>query len=352
MFEMRSTRVTPQEVADISRQLAAFLRAGIPIIDAVDVMAEEASAPRVEKLLADVAVRLREGESFSDTITAHAHHVPSYYPGIIRSAELSGRLDVVLEQLAEYIDRDHTTRREIRAALTYPGILAGMSVVTAVLMVGFVLPKFKGFFLDLDAELPASTRLLLAVGDFTKKYGVFAFTGATLLALAVALVARTERGRLLRDRAMLRIPVMRSIVQAAVIERFCRILSAMVRGGVPIADGLSAAIESSDNRVYNRKLVVAAREMLEGGGFAAPIAATGLFPPMVTRMMRVGEDTGTLDQQLDVAATFYGRELGFKLTKLTALFEPAVIVAMGLVVGFIAVALVQAMYGVYDQSGI
>lgn len=346
----RVSEIKPQEIADISRQLAAFLRAGIPIIEAVEVMALDASSG-TRALLTSIGVRLREGDSLSEVFAANAKSLPSYYPGIIRSAELSGRLDIVLDQLANYIDRDQETRRRMKSALTYPAILGGLSVITVVVLVGFVLPKFETFFVGLDAELPMSTTLLLGLGRSAKAHGIHAVTAMSLTMLALALFLRTGAGRLLRDRVLLRVPVVKGIVQAAVVERFCRILSTMVRGGIPIADGMTAAIESSDNLVYERSLKTAAREMLEGAGFAGPIAGTTLFPRMVTQMMRVGEDTGTLDHQLEVAATYYERELGHRLQRLTSLFEPAVIVAMGLVVGFVAVALVQAMYGVYSQAG-
>jgi type IV pilus assembly protein PilC len=349
--QLRSKKpVKPQEIADLSRQLAAFLRAGIPLIEAIDVIVSEAESESLRNMLRDIGEQLREGEAFSDAVARHGDQVPTYYPGIVRSAELSGRLDVVLEQLAEYIDRDQHARRRVKSALTYPTILGLLSVATVVVLVGFVLPKFQTFFVGLGSKLPLTTRILLGTGNFAKHSGVFVMTGASMSMLLVALFLRSDRGRAFLDRLALKVPVVRRIVEAAVIERFCRILGAMISGGIPIADGMTAAIESCNNRVFGAKLVNAAEEMLEGAGFAGPIARTGLFPGMVTQMMRVGEDTGTLDRQLEIAAEYHERELTFRLEKLTAMFEPAIIVAMGLVVGFVAVALVQAMYGVYGQT--
>jgi type IV pilus assembly protein PilC len=166
------------------------------------------------------------------------------------------------------------------------------------------------------------------------------------------LFARSERGKLTRDRLLLRVPVLRDVVRAAVVERFCRILSAMVEAGVPISAAMTAAIDSTNNRVFSPALVKASNEMLEGRGLAQPIAESGLFPGTVTQMMRVGEETGTLDRQLEVAATYYEKELTFKLDRLTSLFEPAMIIVMGVIVGFVAIAMVQAMYGVYGQADI
>ena len=351
-IQLTKKRVKPQEIANLSRQLSAFLRAGIPIIRALDTIADESKDRELRTMLAEISAKLSTGDTLSDALAPHARHLPSYYPGIIRSAELSGRMDVVLDQLADYIDRDTETRRKVKAALMYPGILGGMSVATVGILVAFVLPKFKTFFIGFNAELPATTKMLLALGTFVGESGRQLGAGIVVFVTVFVLLARTERGRLTRNRLSLKTPAIKGVVEAAVIERFCRILAAMVHAGIPISESMAAAIESTDNRVFSRGLVLASEEMLEGNGFAAPIADTRLFPGMVTQMMRVGEETGTLDDQLTVCAEFYERELAFKLARLTGLFEPLIIVVMGCVVGFVAVALVQAMYGVYGQSGV
>jgi type IV pilus assembly protein PilC len=351
-IEITKKKVPPQEIANLSRQLSAFLRAGVPVIEAMDAIAQETKSKELRAILQEMVTQLRAGDPFSDAVSAHAVHFPSYYPGIVRSAELSGRLDVVLDQLAEYIDRDQQTRRRVKAALTYPAVIGVMSVITVIILVGFVLPKFKTFFESFDASLPFTTRALIGLGDFVEKSGWMVGIGLVLGLLLLVLFARSERGKLTRDRLLLKIPVLRDVVRAAVVERFCRILSAMVEAGVPISAAMTAAIESTDNRVFSPALVRASGEMLEGRGLAQPIAESRLFPGTVTQMVRVGEETGTLDRQLEVAAEYYEKELTFKLDRLTSLFEPAMIIVMGLIVGFVAIALVQAMYGVYGQSGI
>jgi type IV pilus assembly protein PilC len=351
-LELTSKKIKPQEIANLSRQLSAFLRAGIPIIRALDTIADETKDRVLQAMLAETSAQLSTGDTLSAALAPHAAHFPSYYLGIIGSAELSGRIDLVLDQLADYIDRDTATRRKVKAALMYPGILGGMSVATVGILVAFVLPKFQTFFVGFEAELPATTRMLLALGTFVGESGAVLGAGIVVGVALLVVLARTERGRLFRNRLSLKTPAIKSVVEAAVIERFCRILAAMVHAGIPISAAMAAAIASTDNRVFSRRLVRASAEMLEGRGFAGPITDTGLFPGMVTQMMRVGEETGTLDEQLTVCAEYYERELAFKLTRLTGLFEPLIIVVMGLVVGFVAVALVQAMYGVYGQSGV
>jgi type IV pilus assembly protein PilC len=350
-IELTKKKVKPQDISNLSRQLSAFLQAGVPVIEALDAIGEETKNAELKAMLPEMSAQLRAGDQISEVVAQHAANFPSYYPGIVRSAELSGRLDVVLDQLAEYMDRDLATRRRVKSALTYPIILGIMSLVTVLIMVVFVLPKFKDFFKSFNAELPFTTRMLLGLGEFVEKSGAKVGLGVLVFGIGSYVLLRTERGHLARDRMALRIPVLKGVKQAAIIERFCRILGTMVEAGIPISAGMAAAIDSSDNRVYSRGLSKASAAMLEGRGFAAPISETGLFPGMVTQMMRVGEETGTLDRQLGVAANYYEKELAFKLAKLTALFEPLMIVVMGAIVGFVAVALVQAMYGVYSQSG-
>ncbi|MEA3056046.1 MAG: type pilus assembly protein PilC, partial [Actinomycetota bacterium] len=291
-------KVKPQEVASLARQLSAFLRAGIPIIRAIDTIAEETTNKRVAEMLAEMSAELSTGETLTRALAAHVENFPSYFPGIIRSAELSGRIDVVLDQLADYIDRDSETRRKVKSALLYPIILGVMSVATVGILIGFVLPKFKTFFIGFNAKLPLTTRMLLGLGTFMGAHGLKLLAGAAVVVTLLVYVSRTEYGRLTRNRLALRTPAIKGVVEAAVIERFSRILAAMVGAGIPISASMAAAIDSTDNRVYSRSLIHASEEMLEGRGFATPIADTGLFPGMVTQMLRVGEETGTLEDQL------------------------------------------------------
>jgi type IV pilus assembly protein PilC len=350
-IEITKKKIKPQEISNMSRQLGAFLRAGISILEALDAIAADAD-PMVRQMLQEMGDQLRAGDTFADSIASHSEFFPRYYPGIVRSAELSGRLDTVLDELASYIDRDLETKKRIKSALTYPMIIGLLSVVVVVILVGYVLPKFKDFFASLDAKLPLTTRLLLGLGDVVSAYGKFIVIGTAVFGFLFVRYLKSERGHNMRNRVSLRFPVIRDVVRASVIERFCRILSAMLQAGIPIADAMAAAIDSTDNRVFKNALVPASEAMLRGDGLSRPLGDTGLFPGMVLQMMRVGEETGTLDHQLDIAADFYGTEVRYKLDKMTSLFEPAVIVAMGVVVGFVAIALVQAMYGVYSQNGV
>jgi len=210
-----------------------------------------------------------------------------------------------------------------------------------------VLPKFVDFFDSLEIELPLTTRLMLSFSAFLTAWWWAIGAGMVAAAAAYFLGMRTEPVRFLRDKLLLRVPVVGITIRFAVVERFTRLLGSMLSAGVSLPQSLTVATGSLRNLVFERALERARAQLLEGAGLAGPVSDTGLFPGVVTQMIRVGEETGSLDTQLEVAAAYYERELDYKIKKLTTLIEPIVVLFMGLVVGFVAVALVSAMYGVF-----
>jgi type IV pilus assembly protein PilC len=351
-IELTPQKVPLSEIMHFSRQMAAFVRSGIPIMDGIEVIADGTNNKRFKQILHEINEEIRQGVNFADALSGYAAILPPYYLGIVRSAELTGRLDVALEQLSSYIERELEAKSKLKSAIMYPAVVLVMSIVTIAVLMIFVLPKFVDFFDSLGAKLPLSTRMLLALGDFSQHYW-YAYLIAGIGATAVGVwLQRTHVGNRVRDKVLLALPIVGDIVRYSVIERICRVLGAMSRAGVPIPDGMRAAVVSAKNTVFEEKLQPAQEQILEGDGLAEPIAATGMFPRAAVQMMRVGESTGTLDQQLENAADYYAAELDYKLKRLTTLFEPAVIVFMGIVVGFVAIALVQAMYGIYNSPAI
>lgn len=348
-LEITGPRIKKDEVMHLSRQMAAFLRAGLPILDAVHSIGTEAENSSVRRMMADIEDGLRTGDRFSDCLERHAKVFPEYYRGMVRSAELTGELDAVLARLAHYLERDLEARRKIKAATIYPAVIAAMSVVTVLVLAIYVLPKFKDFFNSLDAKLPLPTRMLLGFTDFLGAWWWAVLGGAALIALISWIALRFEGAKYARDALLLKIPVLGETIQYALVERFCRVLASMVSAGVNLPEALQVTTDSLRNRVYIRRLGEVGDAMLEGQGIATPLARTLLFPGAATQMLRVGEETGSLDAQLEVTAQYYEVELDYKINKLTALFEPAVIIFMGLIVGFVAVALVSAMYGIFNQ---
>jgi len=348
-FEITKKKVKRRDLMHFSRQMAVFMKAGIPVLESMEVMTEEVGDKTFERVLAEMSDSLRAGETFAGAAEEHPEAFPPYYLGILRSAELTGNLDVVLDQLSDYIERDVEAKRKVTSAMIYPAIVMVMAIIAVIVIAGFVLPRFKTFFASLNAKLPLPTRMLLSIANFfTNDW--YAVVGVIAILIGAALLVNvTNRGREIRDTALLRVPVVGDLVTTAILERFCRILCTMVDAGVPIPDALQVTGDATGNRVFRRGLFTAREAMLRGEGLAAPLASTNLFPAAAKHMFVVGESTGTLDEQLNSAASYLDKELEYKLKHFTSLFEPAVILFVGLVVGFVAIALISAMYGIFRQ---
>jgi type IV pilus assembly protein PilC len=348
-IEITPRQVNRKHLMHFSRQLAVFIAAGIPILDALEVITEETSDRLFKKALNRVILNLQAGDTFAAAAAAHPEAFPRFYVGILESAELTGHLDTVLDQLADYIERDLEARRKVTSALMYPGVIFCLSIVAVVVLTGWVLPKFRTFFDSLHAKLPLPTRLLLSAGHAITTWWFVLFGGVLALVVGGILMVRTSSGRARLDAILLRIPLTGDLLKHAMMERICRILGAMVRAGVPLPDAMAVTADATNNDVYRRGLTAVRDEMLKGRGLAGPVAQSGLFPGAARQMFRVGEDTGTLDQQLETAAIYYDRELDYRIKRFTSVIEPAVIIIMGVIVGFVALALISAMYGIYRQ---
>lgn len=348
-FEITRKKVNRKDLMHFSRQLGVFVKAGIPIMEALEVIGEETSDKLLKVAILDMIERLQAGDTFASAAAAHPEAFPSYYLGILGSAELTGTLDIVLDQLADYIDRDIEARGKITGALIYPAVVFVMAIATVVILATFVLPRFKTFFDSFHATLPLPTRMMLAVANFVASWWFLLIGGAVLIVAGSIVLHRNPKGKAWIDSVILRLPVMGDLVQAVIMERICRILSSMIHAGVALPEAMTVTSEASNNAVYKAGLEQVREDMMEGQGLSEPIARTGLFPGAARQMFRVGEETGTLDEQLDLAASYYNREVDIRVKRFTGLFEPAVIIFMGLIVGFVAVALVSAMYGIYRQ---
>lgn len=345
-FELTAEKVKKKELMHFTRQLAVFVKAGIPLTDALLTIGDESEDVALRRALGKIIDELRNGGLLSVAANNHPEVFPEYYVGILQAAELTGKLDESLEALAGYLEREIDTRAKVVSALSYPMVVMVMAFGTVLVLAGYVLPQFKPLFEELGAELPLPTRMMLFVSRF---FTDLWFVTAAFFILQIAVLLffiKTKKGHQLRDRLVLKIPIISGIVDYAILERFCRILGAMVRAGVPLPEGLKTTTDATSNEVYKERLEVARAQMLEGKGFSQPLIDTELFPGAAKQMFKVGEETGTLDDQLHVASIYFDRELESRIKKFTTMFEPIMIVFVGVIVGFVAIALVSAMYGV------
>jgi type IV pilus assembly protein PilC len=348
-FELTRKKLPQGELMHFSRQLAAFARAGIPLVEAIEVIEEETEDKTLRRLLVGVRESLISGDTFSAALTPYASLFPQFYVDMIKAAELTGTLDDVLDEMSRYIKRDLEARGKIKSALIYPIVILFVSIITIVVLSVFVLPRFKVFFQSFHARLPLPTRMLVGLTDFLTNYWWTLAIGVVVVLGGLMVAVRTKRGRKLRDRIVLRSPVIGVVVRYSIVERFCRLLSTMMEAGVPLPEAMAVLGQGTKNVLFQEGLSNVREAMLRGEGLARPLSASNLFPSAVVQMVRVGENTGTLDHQLTVASDYYGQELEYKIQHLTALFEPAVIILMGAAVGFVAIALISAMYGIYSQ---
>lgn len=349
-IEISKARVPMVEIMQFSRQMATFAKAGVPLLDALENIRADASNKRFKAVLTEAIEKISAGSSISQAIAGNLDVFPSYYPAILSSAELTGRMDIAFRQLHVYIKRDLDLVRQVRKALIYPAILLVVAFGVVLAIVIFAIPRFAAFFKDFNAELPLPTRMLMAISDFVGSTAG-AITGAVLAVLIIGFLAwsKTPKGKRRVHGAQLRIPAIGPVIRHSAIERFSRILSVLLEAGVPMPEALPVAIDSANNLAFKEKLNTATESILAGQGFAEPLKSTGLFPATTIQMVRVGESTGELPEQLDNVASFYQDELSYSVDKLTQWFEPLIILFIGGVVGFVALAMVSAMYGVYGQ---
>jgi type IV pilus assembly protein PilC len=337
--------VSSSDLILFTRQLATFVGAGVPMSRALGTMAEETSSVLFQRVILAVLDDLERGQTLSQALSRHPNVFPMLYVDLVRVAELTGNLEGTMRQLAGYLRRDLATRRRVQGALIYPAVILVVAPAVVIILVFFALPAFVRIFAEFKVQLPLPTRILLAVASFARNWALEILAGGAVLALGIFAGLQTERGRYLKDVLALRAPVIGPIVMAATINRFARTLAIVLKAGAPLGSTFDAVTKGTANRVFQRRLDVVKDQMTGGEGFSGPLTRTRLFPPILTQMVRVGEETGTLDTYLEQAADFYEEELDQRISRVTTLIEPVMTVAVGLVVGFVAVSLISAMYG-------
>lgn len=338
-------RVKTSDLVLFSRQLATFLRVGVPITDAIKLLREGTKSGAFKAALDDINDDLDEGEAFSEAVAHHPTVFNQLYVDMIRAAEYSGSLEKVLVQIATYLQRQDSAVKKLRSAMIYPAVILTLAAGVCTVLVVVVLPNFVLLFREFHANLPLPTRILIALGAFSQAYRYEIVASFALLFVIGFIFFQSRPGKVFWDHTLLRLPVLGSIVQYAIIERFMRTLATMLGAGIPISQTFDVAIASAGNIRYKRGLDSVRKRMVTGDGFSAPLEATGLFAPMMIRMVRVGEETGTLDSSLEQIADFLSEEMDYKVRNMIALMEPALIIAVGAAVGFVAISVIMPMYG-------
>lgn len=337
-------KVKRSEVVLFTRQLATFVRVGMPILDGLAVLRDQSGSRLMKVALSAMLSDLGTGLSLSAAMARHPQIFSSLYVDMIRSAEVSGNLDDVLRQLASYMARDESSIRKVRNAMIYPAIVVTLALAVMGVLITFVLPAFARLFSDFHSTMPLPTRVLLAVGNFSEDHLIWILLAIVLLVAGAATLGRTARGREWWDTLIIKLPLIGPIVRYSVIERYLRTMASLARAGVPVTQMIDTANNSLGNVIFRQRVAAVRDQMLSGDGFAGPLATIDLFPRLVIQMVKVGEETGSLDTNLEEAADHYAEEVDFRLKQMMTTLEPALIIVVGGMVGFIAISVIAPMY--------
>jgi len=334
-------RVKTAELLVFTRQLSTIVSAGLPLLQGLDILADQTDDPNFRAIVDAVATEVESGETFSDALRKFPKAFPDLYVSMVRSGEAGGDLDGVLLQLADYLEASEDLKRRIKSAMTYPIVAFSMIILIASGLIIWVVPQFAEIFGQFGRALPAPTQALINISAFLRSWYaipsiVIVGTG---LYFGIKIYGATPIGRYNLDALKLRMPVFGNLLRKVAISRFTRTLSTLTRSGVAILQALEIVERTAGNEVYARAIRQAAESVRNGETLADPLARAAVFPAMVTRMIAVGEKTGALETMLMKISEFYDSEVRAMVDQLTSLIEPILIAMMGIVVGSIVVAL-------------
>jgi len=342
-------RAKPEAIILFSRQLALLLETGTDIVTSLELLQAQASDRSFRRVLGDVISDLRGGNQLSVALSKYPEVFPQIYRRSLSVGERTGSLETVLRHVADYMEKEVTTRKGVKNALLYPVIVSIVAVIVIAILVTFVLPAFTSLYISLGTELPLATRILLALVNGLNNYGLHILIALIIAAGLAFVYIRTPAGKYQWDRLLLRLPLIGRVNLLNELARCCRSMSLLFRAGLPLPEIMSLVIDSSGNTVVTEAFTGVQQDMLKGEGLSQPMAKHQLFLPMMVQMVRVGEETGNLDVTLLAVAETYETEAADKTRSLIALIQPALTLVIGLTVAFIAVSLVSAMYSIYGQ---
>jgi general secretion pathway protein F len=346
---LRQRRVPGRELVAFTQQLATLLEAGLPLDRALGIQEELTPDPRLRTIAGDVLRTVRAGSLLGEALAKH-HPRPfsRLYINMVRAGERGGVLEPTLRRLAEFLEEAQEFRDTLVSALIYPSLLAGVGAAAVVFLLTFVIPRFADIFRDLGSTIPWPTQVLLSLSAWLSRYW-WALAGAGLgIALAVRIRLSTAAGRLQADHLLLRLPVIGAVIVQTEVARFARITGTLLRSGVPMLAALDVVKEMMGNQVIARALESVSDGARRGAGLSKPMEETRIFPPLAIHMVRVGEETGRLEELLLKVGGTFESDARKVVKRLLALVEPGIILAMGLVVGFIVVAMLMAILTITD----
>lgn len=331
------------------RQFATMIRAGISIVDATSVLAAQCESKPLAKTLHEVNAELRKGNTFSGAISAHPRIFPAIFVHMIRAGEESGSMEDTLERLAVYFERAHFTREKVKSAMTYPAIVSIMAVFVVIFLLKFIIPRFQTMFTQLGGDLPAITRFTLLLSRSIEEHWYIWLMVMVWIVAVIYLLLRWERGAYAWDYIKLKVPVFGLLNRKSAIAQMTRTLSSLYASAVPVLQSLAIVEKVVGNKVIGATIHECQISLRQGRPLSEPLKQSWIFPPLVTQLILVGEETGSIDTMLGKVADFYESDVENSVDKLKQLIEPIMIVLLAGVVGFIMASIMIPMLSLYGN---
>ena len=343
-------RIPVQEFVIFNQELAALLKAGLPLLQALDLMLERMKNPYFRSVLTDVRDRVKSGSELSDAFAAHGDLFPRLYPSSLKAGERSGELELVIRRFIRYMKLLLDARRRVISALIYPAVLVCLSIAMIAVMAIYVVPKFMGFFAELGTDLPLITQIVLAISTFASANWPLLLVLLVLGGLALRSWGRTEPGRLAIDRLKLRTPFLGPVLHRFALSEFCRSLSTLLAGGIPLVPAFEIAIASVGNAYARHRLEPTVQMVREGKPFYSALEKSDIFLDMSIDMVKVGETTGSLDDMLNSVSEFLDEQVETRMQRLLSLVEPMMLVFMGIIIAILLISIYLPMFSMLGSS--
>ena len=340
----RRRRVKSNDLVIFSRQLATMVDAGLPLIQALDALHEQTEQAGFKAVIGELIAAIEQGASFSEALAQHPKVFSGLFINMVRAGETSGTLSEILDRVAGYLEASAALRRKVISAVIYPAVVSGMALAITILLMVKVIPVFEDIYESFDSALPLPTQVLLAMSKFMRRYFFLGIGAVVVAVVGLKMWIKTESGRFCFDRFKFRVPVFGELNKKICVSRFARTLGVLVRSGVPILSSLDIVGKTAGNKVIEAAVGEAIEEIKRGENIAEPLAASQVFPPMVTRMISVGEQSGKLDVMLEKISDFYDDQVNATVAALTSLIEPLLIAFLGIVIGGIVICMFMPLF--------
>jgi len=343
------TGIKKIEISRFTRQFATMIGAGLPMVQCLDVLSTQVENKSLAKIVKEVKEGVSGGATLSEALARHPKIFDQLYTNMVEAGEVGGALDAILVRLAVYREKADKLVRKVKGAMVYPSVVAFVAIAVTVGMLTFIVPVFAKMFGGLNAELPAPTKVILHISNFLQANFLYLILGTVGIVVGIIYFKKTPTGALYWDKMMLRMPVLGNLVRKSSVARFTRTLGTLLSSGVSILDALDITAKTAGNVVIANAINKSVMSIAEGDTITAPLKESGVFPPMVTQMISVGEKTGGLDEMLNKIADFYDEEVDDAVTALTSVIEPIIIVFMGVVIGGIMIAMYLPMFDIIGK---